>query len=326
MEITLEENREIFRKAGRGLFIHWGLYSIPAGEWRGRKMPWFGEWIMHSAQIPRKEYGQLASQFNPLKYNARDWVKQAKDAGMEYIVFTSKHHDGFAMFKSSVDKFNIVEATPFKRDTLEELAEACRDSKMPLGIYYSQAMDWNEPGAGNALIDRGYGNNWDFLPGTPKEFGDYMDRKALPQIRELLTQYGPVFMMWFDNPLPSFTHAHAAKTKDLVRSIQPGCLISNRIGHGLGDIGGWGDNHVPEEHSTKLAEACVTMNETWGYKKDGGRWKTPEEIKQVIERGRANSCNVLLNVGPMANGEFPIEAKKILRDLKVPRRRFYLFQ
>lgn len=315
MQPTLDEHRKRFKEAGRGLFIHWGLYSIPAGVWKGRELPWFGEWIMHIARIPLKEYEQLAGQFNPTKFNARDYVKMAEDAGLKYIVFTAKHHDGFAMFKSKHSDFNIVDATPFKRDVLAELAEACRDSGMPLGIYYSQAMDWHEPGGGNALIDGRYGNTWDFDYGTPEEFDSYMQNKTLPQVEELLTRYGPVFMMWFDNPVPSFNFDHAVATRDLVRKLQPGCLISNRIGHGLGDIRGWGDNKLPEDNPYELAEACLTMNDTWGYKKDGGRWKTPEELKRIFEKAGERGYNVLLNVGPMPDGEFPPEAKKLLKKI-----------
>ena len=236
---------------------------------------------------------------------------------MRYVVFTSKHHDGFAMFNSKASPYNIVRATPFKKDVLAELAEVCKDTEMPLGVYYSQAMDLHEPGAGNSSIDEGYGNNWDFDFGTPQEFTRYMETKALPQIQEILTQYGPIFMMWFDNPLPSFTYEHATRTRDLVRKLQPACLISNRIGHGLGDIRGWGDNYLPDKKSDGLAEACATMNETWGYKRDGGRWKTTDEIKEMINQSEKNRYNLLLNIGPMANGEFPFEANHILESLKI---------
>lgn len=311
----LEKNKEWFKQTKKGLFVHWGLYSIPAGKWEGHQIPWFGEWIMHSLNIPKTEYEKLAAQFNPTKFNARDWIKRTEDASMEYLIFTTKHHDGFAMFNSKADSFNIAKATPFKRDILEELADACRDSSVKLGTYYSQSMDWREPGAGNAPGDRGYGNTWDFRHGNPEEFTSYMETKALPQIEEILTQYGPIAMMWFDNPLPSFSLEHALDTKKLVRKLQPGCLISNRIGYGLGDIKGWGDNCLPDTKTEGLAEACMTMNDTWGYKTDGGKWKTPEEIKDAMEKAEKNNYRLLLNVGPMANGEFPKEAKHILKKI-----------
>jgi len=306
---SLEDSKKWFKQAGSGLFVHWGLYALPAGEWKGEKIPWLGEWIMHSAKIPVKKYERLAAQFNPSEFNAREWVELAEKAGMRYLVFTAKHHEGFAMYHSKADRYNIVDASPFKRDPLAELAEACRGTKVKLGVYYSQAMDWHEPSACNAPCDKGYGNNWDFSPGTPEGFSEYMDRKAKPQIKELLTQYGPIAMMWFDNPMPSFTAEHAKEVKHLVRALQPGCLISARIGHGLGDIQGFGDNYLPEDKMHEcLSEACITMNDTWGYKKDGGRWKSSQELLKIINQSASMNCNLLLNVGPMADGRFPPEA------------------
>src|SRR5438876_10800476 len=181
-----------FREAKYGLFIHWGLYAIPAGEWNGRRSLGLGEWIMNRSRIPVRDYERLASQFNPIKYNADEWVRLAKDAGMKYIVITSKHHDGFAMFKSKVSSFNIVDATPFKRDILKELADACARQGMPLGFYYSQSQDWHE--------HNGAGNDWDFSPDEQKDYDQYLRGKADPQVRELLTGYGPVVLICVDTP------------------------------------------------------------------------------------------------------------------------------
>src|SRR4051812_11511971 len=185
-----------FREAKFGLFIHWGLYSIPAGEWKGQRSPGIGEWIMNRLRIPRQEYAQLAPWFNPYKFDAVAWVKTAKDAGMRYIVITSKHHDGFAMYHSKVSPYNIVDATPFKRDVIKELADACAKAGMPFGFYYSQAQDWYEPG--------GAGNNWDFPSNEEKDksgaYDKFIKEKAVPQVKELLQNYGPVCLMWFDTP------------------------------------------------------------------------------------------------------------------------------
>ncbi|MGI6494790.1 MAG: alpha-L-fucosidase [Kiritimatiellia bacterium] len=304
----LDEAKRWFREAQFGLFVHWGLYSILGGEWRGRPVRWLGEWIMHTARIPVREYEPLARLFNPTRFDAREWVRMAEDAGMRYMVFTAKHHEGFAMFRSRADAFNIVDGSPFGRDPVAELAEACADSSVRLALYYSQAQDWHEPHAGTGEYDQGYGNTWDFGQGTPEGFQEYMERKALPQIRELLTQYGPIAMLWFDNPIASFTRQHAETVKQLVRSLQPECLISARIGHGIGDIRGFGDNVVPEGAMNCPAEACVTMNDTWGYKKEGGRWKSNEELLALRQQAAARGCNLLLNVGPMADGRFPPEA------------------
>jgi alpha-L-fucosidase len=261
----------------------------------------------------------LARRFNPAGFNAREWVQMAEAAGMRYLVFTSKHHDGFAMFRSDADPYNVVDATPFKRDVVGELAEACRNSNVRLALYYSQAQDWHEPSAGNGPLDGGYGNTWDFPPGTADGFDRYMERKVLPQLTELLTRYGPIAMLWFDNPIASFTRRHAEAVRDVVRSIQPSCLISARIGHGLGDIRGFGDNELPAEGMACPAEACVTMNETWGYKRNGGPWMTGEEILRLRAQAAARGCNLLLNVGPMADGRFPPEAVERLSFLAVHR-------
>jgi alpha-L-fucosidase len=304
----LDVARRWFREAQFGLFVHWGLYSVPAGRWMGRDIFWLGEWIMHTARIPVREYEHLADNFDPAGFDAREWVARAKAAGMRYLAFTAKHHDGFAMFHSNADRFNIVDATPFKRDPVAELAEACRGTQVRLCLYYSQAQDWHEAHGGNGPMDGGYGNDWDFPMGTPEGFEEYMDRKAKPQIAELLTRYGPIAMMWFDNPIPSFTRRHAESVRNLVRSLQPGCLVSARIGHGIGDIRGFGDNKLPGKAATCPAEACATMNGTWGYKRDGGRWKTGEEILELRRKAAARGCNLLLNLGPMADGRFPPEA------------------
>src|SRR5262249_32690731 len=187
-----------FKQAKFGMFIHFGLYAIPAGEWKGKTIPGIGEWIMNRAKIPVAEYEGLARQFNPGRFDADAWVQLAQDAGMKYMVITSKHHDGFALFDSKVTKWDIVDATPFHRDLLKELSAACQRKGMPLGFYYSQAQDWHEPG--------GAGNDWDFGPDQGpagkelKDYDGYLRGKAEPQVRELLTGYGPVALVWFDTP------------------------------------------------------------------------------------------------------------------------------
>jgi alpha-L-fucosidase len=251
-----------FREAKYGLFIHWGLYAIPAGEWKGTFIPGIGEWIMNRAKVPVKEYEQLAKQFNPVKFNADAWVQMAQDAGMKYIVITSKHHDGFALFKSKVSPYNVVDATPFKRDILKELSEACKKRGMRLGFYYSQAQDWHEA--------NGAGNTWDFGPDEKKDFDQYLRAKAEPQVRELLTDYGPVALIWFDTPR-LMTHERAMRFTNLVRELQPATLIDGRLG-AEGDYRSTGDNVIPN----------VTQNEAW---------ETPATINHTASsRSRARTC------------------------------------
>jgi len=298
-----------FREAKYGLFIHWGLYAIPAGEWKGKRIPGIGEWIMNRAKIPVAEYEQLAKQWNPVKFDPEAWVQLAKDAGMKYIVITSKHHDGFALYDSKVSRWDVVDATPFKRDILKELAAACQRNGMPLGFYYSQAQDWHEPG--------GAGNDWDFGPDLGpdgkerKPYDQYLRDKAEPQVRELLTGYGPVALIWFDTPR-MMTAERAQRFTDLVRSLQPKTLIDGRLG-AAGDYVSTGDNVIPSQARTEYWETPATINHTWGYRKDDQDWKSPGEITFKLVDIVSKGGNYLLNVGPMADGVIPPASQDALR-------------
>jgi hypothetical protein len=292
-----------FRDAKYGLFIHWGLYAIPAGEWKGQTVPGIGEWIMNRAKIPVREYSTLARQFNPVKFDADAWVKLAKDAGMKYIVITSKHHDGFALFKSQASPFNVVDATPFKRDVLKELAAACAKQGIRLGFYYSQSQDWHEP--------NGAGNNWDFGPDSLKDYDAYLRGKAEPQVRELLTGYGPVALIWFDTPR-MMSGDRARRFTQIVRSLQPNTLIDGRLGE-AGDYVSTGDNVIPGAVNGEAWEVPATLNHTWGYRRDDADWKSPGDVIFKLVDVASKGGNYLLNVGPMANGEMPKAAQDVLR-------------
>ena len=298
-----------FREAKYGLFIHWGLYAIPAGEWKGKRSLGLGEWIMNRSQIPVKEYEQLAARLNPVKFDPDAWVQLAQDAGMKYIVITSKHHDGFAMFASKVSRYNIVEATPYMRDVLKALGDACAKRNMRLGFYYSQAQDWHEPG--------GAGNTWDFGPDQGpdgkelKAYDEYLRNKAEPQVKELLTGYGPVALIWFDTPR-MMTPERGKRFTDLVRSLQPTTLIDGRLGTD-GDYRSTGDNVVPSETSTEAWETPATINDTWGYRTDDTNWKSPGQIAFKLVDIVSKGGNYLLNVGPTAEGVIPQASQDILR-------------
>jgi len=293
-----------FREAKFGLFIHWGLYAVPAGEWKGQPIAGIGEWIMNRAKIPVKEYEQLATQFNPTQFNAEAWVQMAQDAGMKYIVITSKHHDGFAMYGSKVSPYNIVDATPFKRDPLKELAAAAARHHMPFGFYYSQAQDWHEP--------NGAGNNWDFPPNDQKDFDQYLRGKAEPQVKELLTNYGPVCLIWFDTPQMMNAGDRAKRFTDIVSTLQPWTLIDGRLG-GKGDYRSMGDNQIPNQVVNEDWEVPATLNKTWGFKKDDTDWKTPAELTFKLVDIVSKGGNYLLNVGPMATGVIPQASQDNLR-------------
>jgi alpha-L-fucosidase len=297
-----------FKQAKYGLFIHWGLYAIPAGEWKGKRVPGLGEWIMNRGSIPVADYEKLAAQWNPQKFNADDWVRFAREAGMKYIVITSKHHDGFAMFDSKVSSYNVVAATPFKRDVLRELATACQKQGVPLGFYYSQSQDWHEPG--------GAGNTWDFGPDIGpgdkqlKDYDGYLRGKAEPQVRELLTNYGPVALIWFDTPR-MMTPERARRFTDLVRTLQPRTLIDGRLG-AAGDYISTGDNVIPSGVQSEYWEVPATTNHTWGFRKDDKDWKSPGEITFKLVDIVSKGGNYLLNVGPTADGVIPQEAQENL--------------
>ena len=291
-----------FRDAKYGLFIHWGLYAIPAGMWKGQRVPGIGEWIMNRARIPVREYEALAKRFDPTKFDADAWARLAKDAGMKYVVITSKHHDGFALFKSDVSTYNVVDATPFKRDVLAELAKACAKYGLRLGFYYSQAQDWHEP--------NGAGNTWDFGPDSLKDYDAYLRGKAEPQVRELLTKYGPVALIWFDTPR-MMTPERAKRFTDIVRTLQPNTLIDGRLG-AAGDYVSTGDNAIPSAVRGEAWEVPATLNHTWGYRTDDPDWKSPGDVIFKLVDVVSKGGNYLLNVGPMPNGEMPRAAVDIL--------------
>jgi alpha-L-fucosidase len=238
-----------------------------------------------------------------VKFDAEAWVRLAQDAGMRYIVITSKHHDGFALYGSKASPYNVVDATPFRRDILKELAGACAKAGMPLGFYYSQAQDWHDP--------NGAGNDWDFGPDDKKDFDRYLREKAEPQVRELLTGYGPVALVWFDTPR-LMTPERAQRFTDLVRSLQPKTLIDGRLG-AAGDYVSTGDNVIPSKVGAEAWETPATINHTWGYKKDDHDWKAPGDVTFKLVDIVSKGGNYLLNVGPMADGVIPQPSQDTLR-------------
>lgn len=301
-----------WREARFGMFIHWGLYALPAGMWKGTCVSGIGEWIQQRARIPIKEYEQLAKEFNPVGFNAKEWVQVAKEAGMKWMVITAKHHDGFCLFDTKFTDYNIVKATPFKRDPMKELAEACWEEGIRLGFYYSQTLDWHHP--------NGMGNNWDYDP-AKQDFSRYLREYVKPQLRELLTNYGPVAYIWFDMGTP--TPELALELKHLVRGLQPDTLISGRIGvgtvirwlkgHTIGDFMEVGDNEIPEQRIEGDWETPVTINDTFGYKSYDHNWKSAGNLVQKLVTIVSRGGNYLLNVGPTAEGIIPEPSVRSLK-------------
>ncbi|TDX01100.1 alpha-L-fucosidase [Dinghuibacter silviterrae] len=319
-----------WRDARFGLFIHWGVYSVPGGEYDGHAIGHAGEWIMNRGKIPVAQYQQFAKAFNPVKYNPDAWVRMARDAGMKYIVITAKHHDGFAMFKTGASKWNIVDATPYGRDVLKPLAAACRKYGIKLGFYYSQAQDWNNPGgaAARKVTSEGWANpdsatidaytaahqgHWDPAQ-TTRSFADYIDQVAVPQVRELLTNYGKVAVLWWDTPV-GMNDTLAKKLSDAL-ALQPGIITNDRLERP--DFPG--DYKTPEQRIPKLNEldgkdweTCMTMNGTWGYKPSDTKWKTPETLIRNLIDIASKGGNYLLNVGPTPEGEIPPASVELLK-------------
>jgi alpha-L-fucosidase len=308
-----EDRVRWFREARFGMFVHWGVYSL-LGK---------AEWIMHIEDIPRDEYRKIAERFNPQDFDADEWAAIASAAGMRYIVITAKHHDGFAMFKSHCSDYNIVDATPFGRDPMAELANACATHGLRLCFYYSHVQDWYEHRVGWDYPRLGReGKEWWVVTDEEREvFAGYYEGKVKPQIRELLTQYGPIGVLWFDTP-NFFTREQALDLARLVRELQPACLINGRIldaqlyPERIDDIDyeGMGDNEVPPLPTGIDWEAPVTTHNGWGFRDPANTvWKDQETLLRHLVRMSASGGNYLLNVGPSPLGEIPEPAVSRLR-------------
>ena len=317
MDKDREKRIAWWREAKFGMFIHWGLYALPAGEWKGKEYSGIGEWIMFKARIPVDEYAKLTDEFNPTGFDAEEWVQLARDAGMKYMVITAKHHDGFSMYKSKASSFNIADATPFRRDPVKELAEACAKNGIRFGVYYSQAQDWHEPGAAIWEVSHEGAPVWEKTLWDPKQEGDfdtYFDGKVIPQVKELLTNYGPMAIIWFDTPLTVMTTERAGALEKTVHDIQPDTLISGRLGgENQSDYDSEGDNRIPGTIREGDWETPATLNDTWGFKKNDHNWKKPEDLIFKLVDIVSKGGNYLLNVGPDAKGIIPQPSRDMLR-------------
>ncbi|MCP4456401.1 MAG: alpha-L-fucosidase [Planctomycetes bacterium] len=297
---------QLFSEGNYAMFIHWGLYSHLANKVDGKTYYGIGEWIKHPrmAGIPVAEYKKLAEKFNPTEFNAMAIAQLAKDAGMKYIIITSKHHDGFAMYHSKVNAFNIVDATPFKRDPMKELAQACQTVGIGFGFYYSHNQDWTFPGgSGGPKTDE---------DGKPATFDDYFAKKCLPQVEEITSEYGPIELVWFDTP-GKMPKKYVQQLVNVVRKNQPDALVSGRAGHGLGDYQTLGDMEVPHENVEGLWEAVDTTNDSWAYAWYDEYWKTPKEILKRVIACVARGGTYMLNIGPRGDGTVPERAARSLR-------------
>ncbi len=325
MNASKDAEYEKYNDAKFGMFIHWGPYSNLGGIWKGEKIEGLGEWIMYHAQIPRDEYREVCKTFNPIGFDAEEWVKLAKEAGMKYIVAMTKHHDGFSMYHSKVSDYNIYDFTPFKRDPIEELYKACKKYGIRLGLYYSHSFDWMDGGdAGVAQelarrpgeedeINKYGANLWDPPSAT---FQEYIEAKAKPQMREILKKFPDLIEIWYD--FPRFIEEQQSfDFYKLAYDIQPKTLVNSRVGNEFGDYKVAGDNQIPTSVNPKYRtwETPGTLNNTWGYKSYDLDWKTMDEMLYWIVEIASKGGNYLLNIGPDGKGVVPRESVEILRGI-----------
>lgn len=293
---------EWFEDARFGMFIHWGLYAVPAGHWNGKRYPGASEWLMETAKISPKDYEVLAPQFNPTKFNAAEWAAIAKKTGQKYMVITSKHHDGFSLFDSKFSEYDVMDATPFKRDIMKELAAANAEAGIKMCWYHS-IMDWHHPLAKGA------------------DFPKYAEETLKKQVAELLANYGPIGIMWFDGEwIGEWTEPQGKELYKLCRDIQPDVIVNNRVGKGRTGMAGMsktsdaaGDYGTPEQEIPATGfpgmywESCMTMNDSWGFHQSDDNWKSARTMIRMLIETASKGGNFLLNVGPRADGTFPPE-------------------
>jgi alpha-L-fucosidase len=303
-----------WREARFGMFIHWGAYAVPAGTYNGERVPGIGEWIMSRAHIPIPEYEQFVRRFNPVRFDADEWVRIAKDAGMKYIIITSKHHDGFALFDSKVSGYDLVDAAPYHRDAIKALADAAHRAGLRFGVYYS-IMDWHHPDAQGPNYPEYNSRTW-----SNPNFGRYVESYMKPQLKELLTQYPEIDVIWLDGEwIADWSDERGKDLYNYLRAIRPSLIVNNRVGHtrqglnglnqqgqvGLGDFG-TPEQRVPPEGLPGIDwETCMTMNDTWGFKSYDDDWKDTRTLLRTLIDVNSKGGNLLLNVGPTAEGLIP---------------------
>ncbi len=312
-KIDFNQRMEWWRDARFGMFIHWGVYSVPAGVHKSEEIKGIGEWIQNNAKIPSAEYENYAKQFNPKNFDADLWAKTMKEAGMKYVVITSKHHDGFSLWDSKVSDYDIVDFAPYNKDILKALSEACKKQDIKFGLYHS-IMDWHHPKAQYDGFLRAKEDTTDYS----NNFKDYLENYMKPQIKELIDNYDPA-ILWFDGEwVKEYTHEQGQALYQYIRTLKPNIIINNRVDKGRQGYQGMnksdadyaGDFGTPEQEILEKAadtdwESCMTMNDTWGYKKNDHNWKSTEVLIHNLIDVAAKGGNYLLNVGPTSEGIIP---------------------
>ena len=320
---STDQRMQWWRQARFGMFIHWGLYAVPAGEYQGKQVKGIGEWIMAKANIPRDDYEKFAPQFNPTKYDADAWCQMAKQAGMKYIVITSKHHDGFCLFDTP-GQYDIVDATPYAKDLLKPLRAACDRHGLKFCTYYS-IMDWHHESQLPAKMKDGkpVWNPTRMVEEQKEDYTNYMKAHLKP----LIEDYG-THVLWFDGEWPKWwTDADGQQLYTWMRQLNPKLIVNNRIGSGRKGYSGFskegsfaGDFGTPEQEIPATGvdsdwESCMTMNDTWGFKTADTNWKSTETLIRNLIDVASKGGNYLLNIGPKADGTFPEASVQRLRGI-----------
>ena len=320
-KLSDEERMEWWRDSKFGMFIHWGAYSIIGGE-RGTKIAGGGaEWAMDKLDYTVKDYEKFPEMFNPVMFDADAWVSMAKNAGMKYIVLTSKHHEGFGLWDSKVSDYDVMDTAPFKRDIVKELSEACKKQGIKFCLYYS-IVDWHHPQAqGNLYPNYNIAQHDDPSVVNP-EFPEYFKNYMKPQVKELLSNYGDIGVVWFDGDwISDYTTEMGKELYSFIRDIQPNTIVNNRVDKGRTGMDGMnnhpgefaGDFGTPEQEIPDTGidsdwEACMTMNGSWGYKPSDNNWKSSEDLIEKLVDIVSKGGNFLLNIGPDGFGRFPAES------------------
>ncbi|MFX3634474.1 MAG: alpha-L-fucosidase [Candidatus Pristimantibacillus sp.] len=319
-DLATEQRMAWWREARLGLFVHWGPYSVLGGRWKGEEVEaTYAEHVQLRGKIPIAEYEQVAGAMDIDAFNALDWVHLAKRAGAKYLIVTTKHHDGFAMYDSEVSNYSITKHTGVPRDPIAELAQACEEEGIRLCLYYSHAMDWHHPDSqGNTLDFPHNAGAWDLLEDWIEDdekrirFEHYLEEKALPQVEELLTRYGRINVIWFDCG-HKITDEHAVWFQDLVHRLQPDCLINKRLrNEQFADYGNPGDNQLRVRPQVGDWESIHTLNDSWGFRYADQNWKSPNELIDQLIRTISGNGNFVLNVGPLGNGEIDPISRQLL--------------
>ncbi len=297
--ISLADRMQWWEEARFGMFVHWGIYSVPAGFYKGEPTIWSAEWMMEKGQIPIAEYETYAAQFNPVDFDADALASLARQAGMKYLVVTAKHHDGFSMFASKASPYNVAEATPFKRDVMKELAEACAKQGLRFGFYYSQAQDWHHPG--------GLGNTWDTTLERVSS-DEYVYKKALPEVEQLLTEYGPIAIFWWDTPR-EMSDEVIERLHTITTELQPAIITNDRLGEGYPGHHKTFEREPPRRRpEARYWELCQPISRSWGYRSDDHDFKPAHTLIRNLSDSCSKGGNYLLNVSPTAAGPIRQEA------------------